>query len=525
VQFREVAVTRRAADVAMKQPGSGDDDLGMPVADELWPHGDAWGGGADDAGTRQEEIRTPSADGSRRLDTPRPPAAIMPPPPSFPVAPPIRPLSFSDALSDGGVIEAKPTRATVDAPQPETVRMETPMLPEAPRPPVASAPIVTAPPSYLRRGTHRSVTVGTHDFEQLLRAATARGASTVYLRAGVELAMRVRGEFQVLEGAPVLSADEIEMLLVALKLAHDPHPRRLLTSAEWAFELENVGEIRCTVFIDHRGAGAMFEIVPFRAGADQIALSLDVRQLAGEREGLVIVTGARGAGKLLLMHQLAHWITRGRRSYVIAVQRGRGVRTTSDDTSLSQREVRDGLDDMLAVARAALREDPDVLVLHHARSASLMNLALDAAATGHLVIAGITAPSAPAAIDRIVELYSPEQSRSVQLQLSQHLRAVVGQVLVPRIRGGSVAAQEVMPMTPAIAAVLADGRAWQLRSALDAGGMQGIVPLGDGLLALVRAGEVRPEDAYHYAPDQAALLERFARHGIDTSFSQTSRLG
>jgi twitching motility protein PilT len=448
----------------------------------------------------------------------------MPPPPSFPVAPPIRPLSFSDSLSDGGVIEAKPTRAAVDAPQHETVRMETSMLPDAPRPPVASAPIVTPPPAYLRRGTHRSVTVGTHDLEQLLRTAAGRGASAAYLRAGVELSMRVRGEFQVLEGAPVLSADEIEMLLVALKLAHDPHPRRLLTSAEWTFELENVGEIRCTVFIDHRGPGAMFEIVPFRVGADQIALSLDVRQLAGEREGLVIVTGARGAGKLLLMHQLAHWITRGRRSYVIAVQRGRGVRTASDDT-LSQREVRDGLDDMLAVARAALREDPDVFVLQHAQSASLMNLALDAAATGHLVIAGMTAPSAPAAIDRIVELYSPEQSRSVQLQLSQHLRAVVGQVLVPRIRGGSVAAQEVMLMTPAIAAVLADGRAWQLRSALDAGGTRGMVPFGDGLLALVRAGEVRPEDAYHYAPDQAALLERFARHGIDTSFSQTSRLG
>jgi len=521
----------------MKERGTGhDEDLGMPVADELWPHGNAWGGGVDDSRTRQEddsrtrqeEVRAPAADGSSRLDSSRP--AIMPPPPSFPVAPPIRPLSFSDTPSGGGVIETKPTRVAVEATQPETVRVETPLLPEAeaPRPPVASAtPIVPPPlPSFGRRGTLRTSTVGTNDFEQLLRAAAARGAATVYLRAGVELSMRAHGELQVLEGAPVLSADEIETLLLSLKLAHDHHPRRLLTSDEWTFELENVGRIRCAVFVDHRGAGAMFEIVPFRAAAtDQIGLSLDVRQLASEREGLVIVTGARGAGKLLLMHQIALLTTRGRQAYVITVQRGMGVRTAHDETSISQREVRDGLDDMLAVARAALRENPDVLVLQHVRSAPLMNLALDAAASGHLVIAGITAPSALGAIDRIVELYSPEHARDVQLQLAQHVRAVVAQVMVPRIRGGSIAAQEVMLMTSPIAAVLADGRAWQLRSALEAGPTRGMVPLGDGLLALVRAGEVRPEEAYRNAPDQAALLERFERHGIDTSFAQLSRLG
>src|SRR5437899_725225 len=283
----------------MKEPGSGhDEDLGMPVADELWPHGNAWGGGVDDSRTRQEEVRVPAADGSLRLDSSRPAAAIMPPPPSFPVAPPIRPLSFPDTPSGGGVIETKPTRVAVEAPQPETLRVETALLPEAPRPPVASpTPVVTTPlPSYGRRGTHRTSTVGTNDLEQLLRAAAARGASTVYLRAAVELSMRVHGELQVLEGAPVLSADEIETLLVSLKLAHDHDPRRLLTSAEWTFELENVGRIRCAVFIDHRGAGAMFESVPFRTAAtDQIGLSLDVRQLACEREGLGLVTGSRGA--------------------------------------------------------------------------------------------------------------------------------------------------------------------------------------------------------------------------------------
>jgi twitching motility protein PilT len=221
------------------------------------------------------------------------------------------------------------------------------------------------------------------------------------------------------------------------------------------------------------------------------------------------------------MHQIARLITRSRRAYVIAVQRGMGVRTAQEDVSISQREVRDGLDDMLAVARAALRENPDVLLLENARTAPLMSLALDAAASGQLVIAAVTAPTAVTALERLVELYPAEQTRAVQLQLAQHVRAVVAQVLVPKTRGGGfVAAQEVMFMTPAIATVLSEGRAFQLRAALESGPTRGMVPLSDGLLALVRAGEVTPEDAYRRAPDPAALLERFERHGIDTAFAQ-----
>jgi twitching motility protein PilT len=204
---------------------------------------------------------------------------------------------------------------------------------------------------------------------------------------------------------------------------------------------------------------------------------------------------------------------------VIAVQRGVGRPIAQDAGTISQREVRDGLDDMLAVARAALRENPDVLVLQEARTAALMSLALDAAASGQLVIAGFTAPTAIDALERAVALYPSQDARSVQLRLAQHLRGLIGQVMVPKVRDGRTAAQEVLLMTPSVAAILSEGRAWQLRSALEASATQGMVPLNEVLVDLVRAGEVRPEDAYRHAPDQAALLERFKSHGIDTSFT------
>jgi twitching motility protein PilT len=511
----------------MNKPEGADGDLGLPPADELWPRRKTTASSVDGTETSAQEkpVRSTGSDELDRLATRRSEAAVMKPPPLFPVAPPIPPLSFPVAPSVAAPVESQPVPPVAESTHRETLRTATPPLTETPRPPVSTeAPIASSPATTAHgvQTTHGRSTLGPAVLEQILRSAAETSASTVYVRAGIDVWMRVHGELQVLNGAPVLASDEIELLLVSLKLAHNSDRRQLFVASEWSFDLEGVGHIRCTTFNDHRGAGGMFEIAPFRVRmTDQVGLSLDVQRLASEREGLVIVGGPRGSAKLRLMHQLALLITRSRQAYVIAVQRGMGNRAAHEDASISQREVRDGFEDMLAVTRAALRENPDVLILENARSAPLLSLALDAAASGRLVIAAITAPTALGALERIIDLYPSEQARAIQLLLAQHLRAAVGQLMVPKIRGGFIAAQEVMPMTSAIAAVLSEGRAFQLRSALEAGPTRGMVPLNDALLALVRAGEVKPADAYRRSADPSALLERFGRHGIDTSFASS----
>jgi twitching motility protein PilT len=509
----------------MKAPGSQDDELDMPAADELWPDRPPSATNADDSDTPDDQLGTIASDEELwRFSSPRPGASPVTPPKPFPVAPPIPPLSFAETAAVTGIGDTQPEPAVVETVRPDVFHMEDTLPTASPRPPVPmEEPIMPSPAttSDRARGAYRNAAVGPDGLEAILRAAAARGVSTLYLRADTELSGRVQGELQSLEGIPVLGSDEIEILLVSLKLAHQKDVRRSLASTEWSFDLADVGHVQCTTFKDHRGAGAMFQIVPVRVpAAEQIGLSLNVQLLAVEQEGLVVVAGPRSSGKLRLMHQLAAFITRSRRAYVIAVQRGAGRPTAHDAGAISQREVRDGLDDMLAVARAALRENPDVLLLQEARSAPLMSLALDAAASGQLVIAGFTAPTAVDALERTVALYPAEQARSVQLGLAQHLRGVIGQVLVPKIRGGRIVAQEVLLMTQAVAAVLSDGHAWQLRAALEASATHGMVPLSDVLVDLVRTGEVRPEDAYRHAPDRPALLERFKSHGIDTSFTR-----
>src|SRR5205807_7467690 len=159
-----------------------------------------------------------------------------------------------------------------------------------------------------------------------------------------------------------------------------------------------------------------------------------------------------------------------------------------------------------AAARAALREDPDVLVLEQVRDGKMMNVALEAAAAGHLVISGFSAHSATGAIDRIINLYAPEYSRQVQLALADNLRGVIMQVLLTRNGGGRVAAREVLLNTPAVASVIAEGKTSQLPMAIEGGRRHGMVPLNDALAGFVQSGTVDAREAYRKASDRGGLV-------------------
>jgi twitching motility protein PilT len=493
-------------------------------------------------------------------------SSALPAPPPFvaprrmPLAPPIPPLDLEAALTVPPSRPAPsasfspapvPTSRPLAAPRPPVVRpaqTASPMeesfpmefsrtldMPAAPESrsavPVAHLPSSAAlpttraavrheaphaPPKQARSGsTHAELGV-----DQLLRVAASRGASTLYLSSNMRPSVRIDGQVQPLDGASVLGVKEVEALLLSLTLAHTGAALPP-GAAEWSFDVPDVGHVRCMSFKDHRGPGAVFRIVPVRpVAADQLGLSLEIQSLALEREGLVLVAGPRSSGKGTVIGGLLDLIKRTRRAYVISVEREVNVVSEPDGAFISQREARGGLDDILTVARAALRENPDVLVLPEVRSAPLMNLALEAAASGQLVIAGFTAPSASGAIERIIDLYPPEFGRQVQLSLAQHLRAVVGQVLLPKIGGGRMAARELLLNTPAVAHVLAEGKAWQLPVVIEAARKQGMVPVSEVLVGLAQSGVVAVDDAYRYAPDPTAFLDGLKRLGIDTAFAQ-----
>ncbi|MCM3879132.1 MAG: Flp pilus assembly complex ATPase component TadA [Vicinamibacterales bacterium] len=354
---------------------------------------------------------------------------------------------------------------------------------------------------------------------RLLRIAAARGASTLYLTSQARPSIRVDGEISPIEGEPVLSEPDVEALMLDLMPERNRETLRSQAGTEWICDVPDVGRIRCVTFRDHRGAGGIFRMIPARAiSAEQLGLSREIQGLCAEANGLVLVTGPRSSGKSTLISAFVDLINRTRSDHVITLEHQIKFVHEIRGSLVSQREVRGDNSEWMAVARAALRENPDVLVIEDFRSPEIVTLALEAAQSGHLVIGALTAHTTTEAIDRIIDQTPPDRRPKIQLGLAEALRGVVAQVLLRKTGGGRVAAREVLLNTAAVANVIAEGKTSQLPMAIDNGRRHGMVALNDALVAFVQSGIVDSREAYRLAADQPGFLAMLKRQGIDTSF-------
>lgn len=355
--------------------------------------------------------------------------------------------------------------------------------------------------------------------DRLLRLAAARGANTLYLMSSGRPSIRVDGEIAALEGEPVLTASEVESLLLDLAPERNREALRNGEVTEWMLVVPDVGRFRCQSFRDHRGPGGIFRMITNRpASVDQLGLSREIQALCAESEGLVLVAGPRSSGKSTLIAAFVDLINRTRNDYVITIESQISCAHESRGCLISQREVRGRSEETAAVVRAALRENPDVLVIEDLRSPGVVALALEAMESGHLVIGAVSAHTTTTAVGRILDQFPPERRDQVQVMLAEGLRGVVSQVLLRKAGGGRVAAREVLLNTSAIASLIADGRVSQLPLALDSGRKHGMVPLNDALAGFVQNGIVDVREAYRKAFERQAFLAVLRREGVDTSF-------
>lgn len=437
------------------------------------------------------------------------------------------------ATPSGAATVARPEPATAIPPSTPAV----PPVPDAQRPTPATretasvTPPNTGPilplgrdpvrPDHTTRGFGPTRLAG---LDRLLRLAAARGATTLYIVANARPSVRVDGEIGVLEGEPPLDASQVGSLILDLAPERNREALRSGVGTEWIVDVADVGRVRCMSFRDHRGPGGIFRMIPARAiSAEQLGLSREIQALCAEPEGLILIAGPRSSGKSTLLSALVDLINRTRTDHVITLESEIKFVQESRASLVSQREVRGDVDEMVAVGRAALRENPDVLVIEDLRSAEVMALALEAAESGRLVIGALTAHTAAAAIGRVIDQTPAERRSQAQLTLAETLLGVVAQVLLRKSGGGRVAAREVLLNTPSVANLIAEGKIQQVPLALDSGRRHGMVPLNDALVAFVRSGAVDAREAYRKASDRPALLALLRREGIDTSFVE--RLG
>ena len=402
-----------------------------------------------------------------------------------------------------------------------------PTVPEADEEPFAPALAEPAPEMIvpLARSPIRSDQPGQASpiagLDRILRLATARGANTLYLLSGLRPSIRLDGEISALDAEPALTAPEVDSLLLDLAPERTREALAKGVDTEWVADVPGVGRFRCQSFRDHRGPGGMFRLIASRpATVEQLGLSREIQALCAEPEGLILVAGPRSSGRSTLVSAFVDLVNRTRSDYVVTIESQVGCAHESRGCLVSQREVRGDSGEVAAAVRAALRENPDVLVIEDLRSPEVLALALDAMEAGRLVIGAVPGHTATGAIARMLYQFPAERRARVQLMVAEGLRGVVVQVLVRKTSGGRLAAREVLLNTPAIASLIAEGRVSQLPAAIDSGRKLGMVPLNDALAAFVQGGIVDVKDAYRKAADRQGFLAVLKREGMDTSLAE-----
>jgi twitching motility protein PilT len=275
---------------------------------------------------------------------------------------------------------------------------------------------------------------------------------------------------------------------------------------DFAYEIAGLARFRANVFMDRQGVGAVFRVIPSKIlTAEQLELSPHVLDLCKLTKGLVLVTGPTGSGKSTTLCAMIDYINRNRTDHIITIEDPIEFVHQNQKCLINQREVHNHTRSFKDALRAALREDPDVLLVGELRDLETIAIAIETAETGHLVFGTLHTTTAASTVDRVIDQFPADRQAQIRVMLSESLRGVIAQTLCRKVGGGRVAALEVLLTNGAISNLIREGKTFQIPSMMQVGRAQGMVSLNDALAELVRKGLVAPEEAILRAVDKTGL--------------------
>jgi len=348
----------------------------------------------------------------------------------------------------------------------------------------------------------------------LLKATIEGGASDLHLKAGKPPKMRVDGKLIPVEGAPSLSGEAAQAL--ALSIMNDRQKEAFGHRGEMdlAYSYPGLGRFRVNVFKQRGSVSLVFRVVPTKVKTIQeLELPPILHDLSLESRGLILVTGSTGSGKSTTLAAMVEHINRNKTTNIITIEDPIEYLYLDRQALISQREVGYDTESFSVALRAALRQDPDVIMVGEMRDYETIHTALIAAETGHLVLSTLHTMDAPETINRIISVFPPFQQKQVRLQLASVLRGVISQRLIPRADAkGRAAACEIMIATQTVREAIIDPeKTRRLRDAIAAGGSQyGMQTFDQALYDLMSRGIISQEAAMTWAsnPDDFALKIR-----------------
>jgi twitching motility protein PilT len=438
----------------------------------------------------------------------RAPAAIPAPPPSAPRPP----MSSATSLRADAPVSSRAASASIErereldlvagpiAGNPQPARRRTPLpgegIASAARPSLASSGGLSpsASPAAASSANAANAIDIPEALAAILAAARSKGATDVHLVADRLTTFRIAGSLMAQAG--YVAGSEVASMLDAIVPARLAPSLLKTGSCDFALHHRELGRFRVNVARQRSGLKGCFRLISREIPQlTQLGLPLSIAEATHHHQGLILLTGPTGSGKSTTLAALVDILNRDTTHHIVSIEDPiehlHGVRKAL----LSQREVGAHTKSFEAALKAALREDPDVIVVGELRDAETVRMALTASETGHLVLATMNTPSAAKTIERLIDLFPPADQGQVRMTLAGGLRLIVGQRLVPSLQGGMVAASEMLPGCVPLWSLIRENRTFQIPSLQQRGKQLGIIRLDDQLLDLVRGGRIAMEAA------------------------------
>ena len=391
---------------------------------------------------------------------------------------------------------------------------------------VKAPPPASRPPPAAEVHPRRSIVVPpappdpAEAMQTLLELCNAQGASDLHLTSRFVPALRIDGDIVSVEGWGEPSPERLEKILWTMAPPANREQWLATKDTDFAHETEQA-RFRVNVFCDRSGIAAVLRRIPSQIlAAEEMGLPKNVMDLCFLPKGLVLVTGPTGSGKSTTLAALVDYINRNRDDHVITVEDPIEFVHSHKRCLVHQREVGVHTGNFKSALRAALREDPDVVLIGEMRDLETISIALETAETGHLVFGTLHTNTAPSTVDRIIDQFPADRQAQVRTMLSESLKGVVTQTLCKKVGGGRVPAMEILLGNAAVSNLIREGKTFQLPSVMQTGRAQGMQTLNDALLELVRKKIVLPKDALAKAVAKAELRNALEAGGLMVAGSE-----
>jgi len=421
--------------------------------------------------------------------------------------------------SEEVVVDGAPTAAEITA-----VRPATKAAASAPRASViAAAPMVESPvasPGELPGEFASSeFQAAEQKLGKLLRQLVHSSSSDLHLRVGEPPLFRTHGEIKRQSGTG-LSVNDLELLVLSIMPERNRGEWKETGDTDFAYEISGLARFRVNAARDRKGPVAVFRVIPAKVvTVEEMGLSDEVQRLCYLKKGLVLVTGPTGSGKSTTLCALIDLVNRSRSDHIITIEDPIEFVHENKKCLITQRQVHVHTDSFKSALRAALREDPDIVLVGEMRDLETIAIAIETAETGHLVFGTLHTTTASSTVDRIIDQFPADRQAQIRVMLSESLKGVISQTLCKRLGGGRVAAREILLTTPAISNLIREGKTFQIPSIIQTSKKLGMLTLNDALLELVEKKVIDPDEAYMRSVEKAGLVASLKAKGLKVTLT------